>query len=64
MIASPDKKSLYVIGGYGQKKEVYKYTCSSNISTCTWSKTATELTHGRYAFVAIPIPNYLAVKVC
>ena len=68
MISSPDKKTLYVIGGTDHsgnlRKEIYKSQCSGAINTCKWTKSKTELKFGRESFVAISIPNSLADKLC
>ena len=70
MVSSADKKSLYAIGGYStdgsgySNKVIYKYQCPGAINTCKWKKIDTELKYGRYRFVAIPIPNSLADKLC
>ena len=63
MVSSPDKKSVYLIGGYSNK-EIYKFSCTGAINTCKWTKSKTELKYERKNFVAIPIPNYLADKLC
>ena len=64
MVSSPDKKVLYALGGANDKKGIYKLTCSGAINTCRWTKTRTSLKYGRQDFVAIPIPNTLANKLC
>ena len=63
MVASPNKRYLYAMGGsIGFRKEMYKLICTGTIDTCKW----TEISGGlkRYYFVAIPIPNALAHKLC
>ena len=66
MVSSPDKKSIYVIGGYEgeEKKDIYKFSCTGAINTCKWTKSKTALKYGRRNFVALPISNYLADKLC
>ena len=67
MVSSADKKSLYAIGGASGKesgKEIYKFSCTGSINNCQWQKSNTALKYGRYSFVAIPIPNSLADKLC
>jgi len=66
MVSSPDKKTLYAIGGIGSgsNKDIYKSDCNSDIKSCKWIKSNTELKYGRDNFVAIPIPNSLADKLC
>ena len=68
MVASPDKKTLYAIGGDhrygGPHREVYKFYCTSDINSCKWAKTNIVLKYGRRNFVAFPIPNSLADKLC
>ena len=67
MVASPDKKSLYAIGGHGEhriRNEIYKFHCPGAIETCKWTKTDTTLRDKRREFVAIPIPQSLAEKLC
>ena len=65
MISSADKKTLYSIGGYyNGQNDVYKLHCTGDINTCRWTKSETTLRIRRVNFVAIPIPNSLAVKLC
>ena len=68
MVSSPDKKALYAIGGANgyndNTNDIYKFHCSGTISTCKWTKSETTLRIGRSSFVAIPIPNVLADKLC
>ena len=66
MVSSPDKKTLYAIGGdgSGSNKDVYKSDCNGAIGTCKWIKSNTELTYGRSNFVAMSIPNSLADQIC
>ena len=67
MVSSPDKKALYAIGGYDNgvgKNDIYKFHCTGAINTCRWTKSETTLRFGRRGFVAIPIPNSLADKLC
>jgi len=66
MVSSPDKKALYAIGGWdgSYRNEIYKFHCSDSIQTCRWTKSKTTLRYGRSYFVAIPIPNSLADKLC
>ena len=67
MVSSPDKKSIYVIGGDGSKAandDIYKFSCTGAINTCKWTKSKTALKYGRRNFVALPISNYLADKLC
>ena len=67
MVSSPDKKALYAIGGNDgseQKDDIFKLHCPGDINTCRWTKSETSLRFGRYDFVAIPIPNSLADKLC
>jgi len=66
MVSSPDKKALYAIGGYGSRNRnsIYKFHCPGDINTCRWTKSETTLRFGRYDFVAIPIPDSLAEKLC
>ena len=59
MVSSPNKKSLYSIGGRGAN---LKFICTGAINTCKWTKIKGKLKRGR--FVAIPIPNSLANKLC
>ena len=68
MVSSADKKSLYAIGGLGSNndspKEIYKFSCTGSINNCQWQKSDTTLKYGRHRFVAIPIPTFLADKLC
>merc|ERR1712062_859919 len=66
MVPSPDKKALYAIGGYGSgnSNAIFKFHCTGDINTCRWTKSETTLRFGRYDFVAIPIPDSLAEKLC
>ena len=64
MVSSPDKKSIYVIGGNDGEKDIYKFSCTGAINTCKWTKSKTALKYGRRNFVALPISNYLADKLC
>ena len=68
MVETLDKTAVYAIGGYGvnayNPKEIYKFSCSGDIKTCKWTKSKTVLKYGRWNFVAIPIPNSLADKLC
>ena len=67
MVSSPDKKALYAIGGYNgtnYNNDIFKFHCTGNINTCRWTKSETALRFGRRAFVAIPLPNSLADKLC
>ena len=67
MVSSPDKKALYAIGGeydYNFANDIFKFQCSSDINTCRWTKSETTLRFARNDFVAIPIPNSLADKLC
>ena len=65
MVSSAGKKSLYAIGGAGSNnKEIYKFSCTGSINNCEWQKSSTALKYGRKSFVAIPIPNALADKLC
>ena len=67
MVSSPDKKALYAIGGEDGSSwtnDIFKFYCSGNIDTCRWTKSETTLRFGRSDFVAIPIPNSLADKLC
>ena len=64
MVSSPDKKTLYAIGGYGSSKEIYKSQCNGDINSCKWIKSNTELKNGRGDFVAMSIPNSLADNLC
>ena len=66
MVSSPEKKALYAIGGDGNggNKAIYKSQCSGGINTCIWTKSNAALKFGRSYFVAIPIPNSLADKLC
>jgi len=66
MVSSPDKKALYAISGYtgSYSKDIYKFQCTGDINTCRWTKSETTLRFGRSRFVAIPIPNSLADKLC
>ena len=65
MITSTNKEFLYAIGGHGaNNKAIYKFSCNGDIKTCKWTKTNTELKYGRYRFVAMPLPNTLAEKLC
>ena len=64
MVSSSDKKSVYLIGGISNKKNIFKFSCTGAINTCKWTKSKTALKDGRSNFVAIPIPNYLADKLC
>ena len=79
MVASKDKKSVFAIGGQqvyqlgtnsftwsNDPREIYKFTCTGELSTCQWSKLDYELMwrNGRSNFVAIPIPDDLADKLC
>ena len=65
MVETLDKTALYAIGGSSSNsKEIYKFSCSGAINTCKWTKSNTALKYGRWNFVAIPIPNSLADKLC
>merc|ERR1712062_9149 len=75
MVSSPDKKALYVIGGwdgnsypYSHKDSdgIYKFHCNGDIDTCKWTKSETTFSfgRGRSNFVAIPIPDSLVDKLC
>ena len=67
MVSSQDKKALYAIGGYdGSRRtnDIYKFHCPGDINTCKWTKSETTLRFGRNDFVAIPIPDSLAEKLC
>ena len=75
MVSSPDKKALYAIaGGFDghfdghstltYSNDIFKFHCTGDINTCRWTKSETTLRFGRMAFVAIPIPNSLAEKLC
>ena len=66
MVSSPDKKTLYAIGGYdsGSSRDIYQSDCNGAIGTCRWIKSNTELKSGRYDFVAMSIPNALADQIC
>ena len=65
MVETLDKTALYAIGGSGSNnEEIYKFSCSGAINTCKWTKSNTALKYGRWNFVAIPIPNSLADKLC
>ena len=67
MVSSPDKKALYAIGGWDgsdETNDIYKLHCIDSIQTCRWTKSKTILRYGRDDFVAIPIPNSLADKLC
>ena len=66
-LSSPDKKALYAIGGWDgseEKDDIFKFHCPGDINTCRWTKLETTLRFGRKDFVAIPIPNSLADKLC
>ena len=58
--------NLYTIGNkYGSNnKDIFKFECTNSIKNCSWSKIQTKLQFGRYASVAMPIPNALANKLC
>ena len=67
MVSSPDKKALYAIGGEDGSSwtnDIFKFHCTGDINTCRWTKSETTLRFGRREFVAIPIPNSLADKLC
>ena len=67
MVSSPDKKALYAIGGFdgsGEKDDIFKFHCPDDMNTCRWTKSETTLRFPRHSFVAIPIPNSLADKLC
>ena len=65
MVETLDKTAVYAIGGDGDNpKDIYKFSCSGAINTCKWTKSNTALKYGRWNFVAIPIPNSLADKLC
>ena len=68
MVETLDKTAVYAIGGYGAHRynpsDIYKFSCSGAINTCKWTKSKTVLKYGRWNFVAIPIPNSLADKLC
>ena len=73
MVSSPDKKVLYAIGGHVGSvglgagyytNDIFKFHCTGDINTCRWTKSETTLRFERHNFVAIPIPNSLAVKLC
>ena len=64
LVSSTDKKTLYAIGGYYKENSIYKFHCTGAIDTCKWTKSETTLRLGRSSFVAIPIPNSLADKLC
>ena len=60
--AVPFGKDVAVLGGKDSSnkasKRIYKITCSNR--ACTWTTMDQELSVGRSAFVAIPIPNSVA----
>ena len=68
MVSSPDKKALYAIGGndgnHDNTNDIFKFHCTDDINTCRWTKSETTLRFGREDFVAIPIPNSFADKLC
>ena len=67
IVTSVDKKSLYAIAGSGSggsSSDIYKYSCTGHINTCKWTETSTTLKFARQDFVAIPIPDSLADKLC
>ena len=73
MVSSPDKKVLYAIGGHVGSvglgagyytNDIFKFHCTGDINTCRWTESETTLRYGRDEFVAIPIPNSLADKLC
>ena len=68
IVASKDNKVLYTIGNaysYDDKdKDIYKFACTNSITNCSWTKILTQLQYGRYAAVAMTIPDTLAAKLC
>ena len=74
IVASKDNKVLYTIGNYYgnyNNKDIFKFTCTNNITNCSWTKISTELQYqnyfvqfGSYVAVAMTIPNSLANKLC
>ena len=64
MVSSPDKKTIYAIGGNADFNDIYQSYCSGAINTCKWIKSNTALKYGRNRFVAMYIPNALADKLC
>ena len=68
MVSSADKKALYTVGGDSgipsSANSIFKFHCPGDINTCRWTKSETTLRFGRSDFVAIPIPNSLADKLC
>jgi len=74
IVASKDNKVLYTIGNYYgnyNNKDIFKFTCTNNITNCSWTKISTELQYlnyfvqfSSYVGVAMTIPNSLANKLC
>merc|ERR1711862_399419 len=79
LVTSPDKKAIFAIGGWGRiqecnqtgkcytgnlSRDIFKFECPGAIDTCKWKKISTSLRYARYNFVALPIPNALADKIC
>ena len=64
------ENNLYVIGGQLRnppwyQTEIYKFSCAGdNLASCQWSSLGMpSLKYGRYAFVAMAIPDALAATV-
>jgi len=66
IVASKDTKVLYSIGNgiTSFSKDIYKFACTNSITNCSWTKILTQLQYGRYAAVAMTIPDTLAAKLC
>ena len=66
IVSSKDKQALYTIGNSedSNNKDIFKFACTNTINDCKWTKAPTQLQHGRYFTVAIPIPEALVNKYC
>ena len=66
IVASKDNKVLYTIGNHfpHYNKDIFKFECTNSITNCSWTKIPTQLQYGRYAAVAMTIPDTLAAKLC
>merc|ERR1711862_430863 len=49
MVSSSNNQDLYTFGnGYsGNKKDIFKFSCSGNINSCQWTKSNLKLKYGR-----------------
>ena len=69
MISAPDKKSVYVLGGYDQTNEedstkIYQFTCGDDISSCQWNESKVTLKYARNRLVKMPVPESFVKEAC